>query len=231
MVFNRFFFMRYFLGISFAAPGDGGGGAPPPEPTPEDIKAERDALKAELEKLKAAPPPKPDPEKDPDLLERSRKAALAAAGDKNKIREIEKALTFNMSSANFLKQNAGLLPSDVSEVFAQAEKETFDDASEKAAQIKSGVIQSFFAVQANVDLLTPGQKASLDDFNALTKNGKLEKAQTIYELIFEPAFETLKRVKKAESLSKGLGSGDDDAYKKKLMAGSTQHYLGEKKNA
>lgn len=129
-----------------------------------------------------------------------------------------------------MKENASLLPAEVASIFEQANKEKYADAIEKDSTIKSNLIQSFFAVQANLDLLTGSQKAALDDFLKLTKTGKQDKAQSTYDMIFEPAFETLKRVKKAEALSKGFGQADStqDDYKNRIMKGSMKHYLGEK---
>lgn len=194
------------------------------EPAP-DLAAENAALKARLEALEKKPAP------EDDLLTRAKAAAKVTGDDSDKIRKLESAITFNMKSADFLKNNASLLPAEISSIFEQADKEKFDDASEKAASIKSGVVQSFFSVQANVDLLTSGQKASLDEFMKLTKNGKQEKAQHIYEMIFEPAFERLKDTKKAEALNRGhhVSGSVEEGYKQRLISGSSKHYRLEKK--
>ncbi len=193
--------------------------------------------KAELEKLKTKPP-KPDPEEDPEEEDPEeddlgKKAARERASkDKDSAREkrLESALRFNMSAKDFLKQNESLLPTDVADIFTQAEKEKFEDAVEKDEAIKSGLIQAFFRVQANVDLLTSGQKSMLDGYLKLTKNGKQEKAQQIYDMVFEPAFERLKSEKKAEALKRGHGTGSEveSGYKQRLIEGSKKHYLGEK---
>jgi hypothetical protein len=175
-------------------------------------------------------PPKPDPKTDPDLGDRARAAREAAERESDRTKRLESSIRFTMGAPDFLKKNESLLPKEVADIFTQAEKENFADAIEKDSAIKSGLIQSFFSVQANVDLLTAGQKATLDDYLKLTKNGKQEKAQAIYDMVFEPAFEMLKRVKKAEALSRGHGSGSDseNAYKNKLIGLSRKHYLGEK---
>jgi hypothetical protein len=191
---------------------------------------------------KYAPPktpktdPKPDDESDDqddegdneDLVNKAKRERAQADKEHGKIKRLESSISFNMRSADFLKSNEALLPKEVSDIFATADKETYADATEKADAIKAGLIQAFFAVQSNVDLLTAGQKSTLDDYLKLTKTGKQEKAQQIYDMVFEPAFETLKRVKKAEALRSGHGDGGDDAYKKRLMSGSRKHYLGEK---
>jgi hypothetical protein len=213
-------------------PGGGGGGPKPPAPAPApkpgdppDDKAELERLRAENAELKKKSAPAPE---DPDLAERARKAREADDKNKGNVKALEAALSFNMNAEKFLKDNASLLPKEISDIFTQASRETYDSATEKAAAIKAGVIQEFFKVQSNLDLLTPGLKSQLEDYLKLTKTSKQEKAQQIFDSVFEPAFEMLKRTKKAEALSKGHGGGSDDAYAKKLLDGSRKHYLGEK---
>lgn len=226
--FNFFWVLKNLCGAQFLCPPDEGGegdgkgkegdGAP-------DLAAQLAALKAENEALKAKTKPVED-----DLNEKARKEREAKEKDSSKTKRLENAIAFNMKSADFLKANAGLLPSEAAEVFAQAEKETFADHAEKSDAIKSGLIQSFFAVQENVDLLTPGQKTQLDEYLKLTKNEKQARAQNIYDMIFEPAFETLRKLKKAAALSKGLkdDNGGDSAYREKMRSKTMKHYGLEK---
>lgn len=237
--------MYHFLFLNrilFKPEGDGagaGGGAgeKKPEGGAPDIAKEIQALKdnnaklmAEIEKLKGGGPPPPPPDKDL----RDKAKDLRDKDDKEKLntRALESALKFQLNSENWLKQNATLLPKDVPDIFKAAEKENYDSALEKDSAIKAGIVKSFFSVQSNLDLLTPGLKTILDDYLKLTNNGKLEKAQHIYDTIFEPTFDTLKRVKRAEALNKGYAPGStDDAYKQKLMKLSKKHFLGEKVDA
>lgn len=199
--------------------------------TPPDPAAELAAMKAELaaakEKLaKLAPAP------EPELLDKARKNREEIDNDTSRTKRLESALTFNLKAPEFLKQNGSLLPKDVGDIFTQAEKETYSDAIEKDGAIKSGLIQSFFGVQSNLDLLTHGQKSALDEYLKLTKNNKQENAQKIYEMVFEPAFEMLRRSKKADALLKGHGGDNSqDDYKNRIMQSSIKHYLGEKHGA
>jgi hypothetical protein len=210
--------------------GDGGGGAPnepPKEPTnnsSEDLKKEIAELKLQLESLK------PKPSDDPDIIERAKKDREEKDKQSNNSRDLEAALKFDLTSKDWLKQNQSLLPKDINDIFETASKEKFENAIDKDRAIKSGIVQTFFSVQTNVDLLTSSQKEKLDDYLKLTKNGKEDKAQKIYNEIFEPTFEMLKRIKKAEALSGGFGSEDgwESEYKNKLMGLSKKHYLGEK---
>lgn len=212
---------------------------PEPEKTPESDPAKELAIaKAENEKLMAKiaeleKKAKPNPEDDPDLKEKARREKEKEDKAKGDTKALENALKFSLQSKDFLKANESLLPKDVADIFSQAEKENYSNAIEKDQAIKSGIIQSFFSVQANVDLLTPGLKSQLDDYLKLTKTGKQNNAQNIYDSIFEPTFEMMKRLKKAEALGKGYGGGGDQetAYKNKLMSLSKKHYLGEKTNA
>jgi hypothetical protein len=191
----------------------------------KDLEAAK-AKNLELEAKIAALTKKPDPENDPDLKEKARLQREADDKRANETKALEKALRFSMKSEEFLKINESLLPKDIKDIFKAAEKENYANEIEKDSAIKSGMIQSFFAIQANMDLLTPGLKTNLDEYLKLTKDGKQSKAQMTYDTIFEPAFEMLKRTKKAEALSKGYGSeGDAETlYKNKLIAGSKKHF-------
>jgi hypothetical protein len=203
---------------------------PPPATPPVDHAAENVKLLARIAELEKKSNTTVDPTKDLDLTEKARLEREAKDKQTNNTKALERALTFSLKSEDFLKTNETLLPKDVSDIFRQAEKENYSDAIEKDGAIKAGIVQSFFSVQANVDLLTPALKSQLDEYLKLTKNGKQDKAQTIYDSIFEPTFEMLKRIKKAEALSKGYGGGNDaeNEYKKKLMNLTRKHYLGEK---
>lgn len=230
--------MAFLMNKAGEGEGGGGGGAPaggtnPPagdQPSVADLVKQNAALLTRLEALEGkGKPPEGD---DDDLRTKARKASEAADKSSGNARALEAAIRFNVDAPNFLKNNAALLPKDITDIFKAADAEKFETAIEKDAAIKAGIIQSFFSVQANLDLLTPGLKSSLEDYLKLTKNGKQEKAQAIYDSIFEPAFDTLRRVKKAEALNKGFGTpgGSEDAYKNKLMGLSKKHYLGEKSN-
>jgi hypothetical protein len=216
--------------------GGGGGGGGDKDKAPDhakeiaDLKAQNTALLARFEALEKGKKSKSrddddvddsndDDDEELDLRARAKKNRDADDKSKNNTKAIEAALRFSMGAELWLKNNASLLPKNISDIFAQAEKEKYDDP--------------FFEVQSNMDLLTAGQKSLLEDYLKLTKNGKQEKAREVYDTIFEPSFEMLRRVKKAEALSKGHGSATEgeDAYKNRLIELSRKHYLGEKKNA
>lgn len=168
---------------------------------------------------------------DQDLNEKARQQRDARDKNDNDSKALEAAIRFNVGAQDWLKNNQTVLPKDIGDIFEAAEKEQYGSAIEKDRDIKAGIIKSFFSVQANVDLLTPAIKNQLEDYLKLTQNGRKEKAQAIYDTIFEPAFEMLKRVKKAEAIQRGHGDGSDDSYKARLMGYSQKHYLGEKTNA
>lgn len=203
----------------------GGGGAGGTTPPADDVNAKLAAALKEIEDLKAG---KPAPtQTDPDLLERTRKAQEEAAKNSSNTKAIEAAIEFNFKAGDFLKQHSALLPEEVKTLFANADKETFNSPVEKASEIKSGIIQSFFKVQENHDLLTAGQKAALANYLSLTKTGKSEEAGKVYSTILEPTLEMAARLKKAEEVNRarnGYSDNNDDAYKQKLMSHSIKHY-------
>lgn len=206
-------------------------------PTPEEelaaLKTERDTMKAELEKLKAAPtkkddPPPPKKEDDPSLADKARLEREAAEAEAGKSKATEAALRFDLGSADFLKNNAALLPPNIAGIFEAAKKENYGSAIEKASAIKVGIVSEFFALQENLDQLTASQKQVLEDFSKLTKNVKQERVQQIYESILEPTLESIRKIKKAQALQKGHAepSDSEDAYMKRMKALSEKYHLG-----
>lgn len=196
---------------------------------PIDHAAENAALKAELAALRSKP--QPPPADDLDLVAKAKAQSDLESKSKDNTKALERAIKFNYEAKDFVKTNQSLLPKNTAGIFEAAEKETYANAVEKDAAIKSGLIQAFFEVQSNTDLLTASQKISLDEYLKLTNTSKQDQAQSMYDSIFEPTFEMLKRIKKAETLNKGFGSGGsfDDDYKNKLITGSKKHYLGARK--
>lgn len=201
--------------------------------TPVDHAAENAALKTKLAELEAKfNAPKP-PAEDPDLFKKAKDKNAEDEKNLSDSKALESAIKFNLKADEFIKTNESLLPKNATEIFKAADRENYSNAIEKDRAIKSGLIQSFFEVQENLDLLTDAQKNQLEDYIKLTKTGKQDKAQIIYDAIFEPTFEMLKRIKKAGAISKAnsghaVGSEADEQYKQKLMNGSKKHYLGEK---
>lgn len=212
------------------------GGQPDLAKELSDMKAANAALLARLDKIEGKSKSKDDDSDDDDsddqdLASKARKQREINDKKNNDSKALEAAIKFNMGAEQWLKTNQSLLPKDVADIFKAAENENFDNALEKDSAIKAGIIQSFFSVQSNLDLLTPGLKNQLEDYLKLTKTGKQEKARAMYDSIFEPAFEMLKRVKKAEALSKGYQSSSDDALIEKRMKRANKHFLGEKADA
>jgi hypothetical protein len=171
---------------------------------------------------------------DDDLAAKSAKAQAEKDKGNLESKALESAIGFNMGAKEWLKTNASLLPKDIEGIFSAADKETYDNQVQKASAIKSGVIQTFFKIQDNLDLLTAAQKTALEDWQKLTKNGKEEKAQQMFDTIFEPTFEMLKRIKKAQQVQIGgqrAGGDAENAYKDKLMKSAQKHFMGVKNNA
>jgi hypothetical protein len=197
-----------------------------------DAKAKTDADAAKA-KADADAKAKLEQEGNGGLRDKAAKEREDAEARKTETKRLEGALRFNMGLSDFVKTNADIIPAEMTEILKVSEKEKYDSAIEKASALKKAFVESFFAVQSNVDLLTSSQKAALDDWGKLTKNGKEAKAETIFENLFEPALETLKKVKKAEELGKAQSgfansSKTEDGYKARLMASSKKTYLGEK---
>jgi hypothetical protein len=197
------------------------------------LRAQNKALEERLAKLETAG--KGKGEDDPDLADKAKKDREAKEKAEAATKDIETALKFSLGARDWLKTNASILPKDIVGIFDAADKENYATAIEKNAAIKSSVVQEFFKLQANLDLLTPSQKSALEDFLKLTKTGKQEKAQLIYDQVFEPTFEMLKRIKKAEQLGQAGHASPtevENAYRDRMMKMSKKHYnVGDKADA
>jgi len=201
------------------------------------LKKMQDDHKAELEKLKnpkkkVTPDPDEDDENDDedDLSDKARKEREDKEKKAGFEKSLESALNFNIGSKNFLKDNEGLLPKNIESIFSAADKEKYDSAIEKANAIKVGIVSEYFAVQANHDFLTGAQKIEVDNFLKLTKNGKQEKVESVYSMIFEPTLETQRKVLKAKELNTGdkNQTSAEKALADRMMKASKKHYLGDK---
>lgn len=200
----------------------------------KDFETKNSELNSQIEKLsKPKDEPKPAPKDDSDL---NTKVALENKEKEEKQAEaknLEAALTFNLTSKSFIEENQSILPKDMVDIFTAADKEKYDSAVDKANATKSALIKSFFDVQENLDLLTKTQKTNIEDYFKLTVKARQARANDIFENIFEPALATVKNIKKAEEVAKAKAgvfdpSEVDAAYKDKIMKGSKSHYLGEK---
>lgn len=184
------------------------------------------AHKAELEKLK----PKDPPKDDPSLAEKAQKEREEGEKKQKYEKSLEAALNFTIAAKDFCKANDGLIPKNIEGIFAAAEKENFGSAIEKANAIKVGVVSEFFAIQANLDLLTLTQKNELENFLKLTKNVKQERVEEVYSMIFEPTLETLRKIEKAKQVNGGKKdqSSAEKDLADRMMKQSKKHYLGDK---
>lgn len=230
-------FKRYVLMDKAGDPpagGDKGGEKGDQSKQLEELRSMNTKLLDRLDALekKSAPPPKDDKD-DPSLADKARQKREDDDKKAKHEKTLESAIRFTTTAKEWIKTNATLLPKTIEDIFAAAEKENYASAIEKVAAIHEGIVSEFFAVQANMDLLTASQKTVLEDFKKLTKTDRQARAQQIFDTIFEPTFESLKKIKRAEQVRNGLEPEGDvsEAYKKRLIEGSRKHHLGEKSNA
>jgi hypothetical protein len=158
--------------------------------------------------------------------------------DENKKREseaanqksIEDAILFISKSNDFIKDNKELLPKDFEDILNIAGKKTYGSKIEHANAVRAGMIQSFFSIQENIDLLTPSQKSEVETYLKLTESAKEQNASKVYLNIFEPTFGMIQRIEKAKQVAKAksghaTGSEVDQAYEKRMHEQSVKYYL------
>jgi hypothetical protein len=165
-----------------------------------------------------------------DLAEKARREREEREKQTKNQSALESALKFNLGGAEFMKANASLLPKSVESIFQAAEKENYGSAIEKAAAIKVGILSEFFALEENMNHLTGPQKFQVEEFKKLTKTDKQDRAAQIWDSIFEPTFEMVKKIKRAQEMANGQKSQTDGekALADRMMKLSKKHYLGEK---
>ena len=209
--------------------GGGGGGGGSNNPPPADDKDKTiEALTAKIAALEAknnTPPPAPKPEDD--LAEKARKERESLAEKSKTEKSLASAIEFNIKAPQWAKDNATLLPKSIEGIFAQAEKENYSSALDKARDIKVGIVTEFFSIQANLDQLTDSQKILVDEFKKLTKTDRQARVDEIYSSVFEPTFEYSKKLEKAKQVKDGTISPNDvqKAYIERMREISKKHFL------
>ena len=197
------------------------------------------------EKMKSlAPPPveapaKVQPKEEPkdpgndqslaDKVKLENETKQKQEGEKAKLTS---ALRFVMGADKFIEEHKTILPKEVADIFAKANKESYDSDVEKANAMRAGVIESFFSVQANMDILIPSQKSQIEEYLKLTRKARDEKSAEVFVNVLEPSMHMLKQLKKAEELAKTgrdgtLGEGQagiQGEIVKRMVDLSKKHY-------
>lgn len=241
-IFNSGFFKFLFWGLNLNMyvdpPAAGGGtGTPPPADPAAAMLAEMTAMKAEIAALKAAKTPEPLKTPDPSLADKVEADRLAKEKLTESSAAIERNVAFNFGVKRFVEDHKAFLPENVVAIIDLAEKEKYDSVGQKAAELRVEIMEAFFKVQSNVDTLTGAQKRNLADFQKLTKDGKRQESEKVYESVFEPALEMVKRVKKAEELNLAArgyattAAGPLGAYKQKLLEAAKRVIINKVKKA
>lgn len=246
-----FVFIMFACSYSAYADTPGGGSGNTPSPANQnnpDLQTQlaallkrNEELAAAIEELKKGKGGKPDPKPGDDdgddtdgLREKARKEEEAKKKRAGEVKEVERAMKFNLTIDQFTKENKDFLPPEIDGILKQAAKENYDTELDRASAMKAAIVQSYYSIQANLDALTGAQRKQLEEWNRLTKKAREEKAADIYENIFEPAIDTARRVKKAEEVGRsrsGLATRNEnhEAYKDKLIRLSEEAYLGKKR--
>ncbi len=202
------------------------------------MREENKAMKTEIEGLKkggsGAGGGGPD---DKSLTERVEAERKLREKNKQETDKIERDISYNLGVRKFVEDHKAHLSENILDLMTEADKQKFENHAEKASTLRTEIIESFFKVQANVDILTPAQKRNLADFQKLTKDGKRQESEKVYESVFEPALEMVKRVKKAEELNlaaRGFATaqgGPLAVYEQKLYEAAQRNIFNKQKKA
>jgi hypothetical protein len=210
--------------------GGGGGGGTDSSKDIAALKEQNAALLARLDALEKGKDKDKDKNDDPSLADKAKKERENQDAQAASQKAMESAINFNISSKDFVKNNGSLLPKTIESIFVQAEKQNYDSAIQKANAIKAAIISEVFIVKDWVEHLTGPQKIEVENFLKLTNNGKQERVDNIYSMIFEPTLEMVRKIEKAKQLNNGAKNQTDGekALAERMMKMSKKHYLGEK---
>lgn len=216
-------FLMYFYFVF----GNQRGNVPDPQnpnPTPSPAPTPKPEPKKTIQKRGASEPLKSKTigKGSGGLFDRFQSQSANADRSQRAQSEMEEAIKFNYGLPDFMKTHGGNLPDGVKGIVELAEKENYSSQREKSGAIKSAIIQAFFEVQENYNLLTSSQKLAVDSYLKLTKNGREAKANQAFTNLLEPALNTLQQVKKASDVNKVNGgkrslNEGQSAYKDKLQ--------------
>lgn len=189
-----------------------------------NLKAEKERLEKELEeakKTKGNPPPAPQEDKT-KLEEDARKKAEEEAKNKAQSKKIENAVAFSYDITKLLSENPDILGEEIKSIIDLAAKRDYPNAIEKANELRSAILNTFFSKQANIDaLVTESFKKKATEFLALTTIKRNELSEEYWNLL-ELAVENIKKEKKHEELLKKgkgeyTGSDAEEKYDKKIF--------------
>lgn len=228
-------FLNFLMGSMILMEEDkgdkgGGGGGTDSAKDIAALKEQNAALMARLDAIEKGKADDKSKNDDPSLADKAKKEREANDAQAASQKAMESAINFNISSKDFVKNNASLLPKTIDSIFVQAEKQNYDSAMQKANAIKAAIISEVFVVKEWVEHLTGPQKIEVENFLKLTNNGKQERVDNIYSMIFEPTLEMVRKIEKAKQLNNGAKNQTDGekALADRMMKMSKKHYLGEK---
>lgn len=190
-----------------------------------DLKA-KDDTKSKEEKDRIAKE-EADKVKGKDYSEIARQKEDDDKKEKDKTAEMEKSAIFNANLNQFVKDNGPLVSPRLASVVEVANKENFANSTERARELKGAIVKEFFSVESNVKHLTDSQKARLDFFLTQTKNGRAEQITAIWDDLFEPTLELVRKIKSFEEKSSGKVKSDS-GIKNKFMEVGKKSYLKTK---
>lgn len=168
-----------------------------------------------------------------DTVDKFRKQKAEDDRKAQEVREVERAVRFNLTCDEFIAANKALLPEEMEGIISRAKSEKYESDVKRSAAFRAAILKSYFSVQANVDSLTASQKATIENWKGLTQAERESRSADVYESIFEPAIEAAKKVRKAEEVGRARsGMASETAHgialRDKIRNASRARYMREK---
>ncbi|MDR3243811.1 MAG: hypothetical protein LBT79_03585, partial [Elusimicrobiota bacterium] len=197
-----------------------------------------EAAKKEIEKLKNPILPGIDDKnkggKDKATLEEeAKKEAQEKADAKAKNDELEAAIKFEYEIAKMVSDNKEIIGDEVKKILEIAKGRNYSNPIEKANELRSSILSSFFSIAANVEALTAESfKKQANDFLALTQVARNEQSGKHWNL-FELAVENIKKEAKHQEFIKQSKGENTNEFQKNYASNlreKTKQYFFPNKN-
>lgn len=145
------------------------------------------------------------------------KEKLAADQEQARNRaEIETAVKFGITAKKFIEDNKNYLPAECQKLAEVVETKVYNSEQDKANALRKGILDSYLALQDNVDALPETLKSAAKSYQALTESEKLKQSANFWQIV-DVGVNNKMLTSRAEQLAKAGGDVEQGAFEKRFF--------------
>ena len=184
--------------------------------TKEEIAEVTAGIMAQVKEI-IKPPTAPAGEKS--TAEKAAEAETARLEQARIISETESATKFEIGFDKMREDYKAFLPSETESIVNFVNGQKHENKIDKARDLKVALMDAFFKVQKNIDVLNSTFKDKVSAYNGLTQEAKRKEANVYWEVL-EVALENHKLIGKGQAANRANGQpggGSDEEYNAKVF--------------